>query len=54
MATTSVQVGGQSLTLCLDCGGLLDPSQTSKHNDFHKQLAEIARDLKELRNSAKG
>ena len=54
MATRSVQVGGQTLTLCLDCGALLDPSHTSKHNEFHKQVAEISRDLKDLRNSAKG
>ncbi|HVV77299.1 MAG TPA: hypothetical protein VHC43_14810 [Mycobacteriales bacterium] len=54
MATRSVQVGDQSLTLCLDCGALVDPSQNSKHNDFHKQLAEMARDLKELRNATKG
>jgi len=53
MSTRSVQVGGQSLTLCLDCGALLDPSQTSKHNAFHKQFNDLSREVKELRSSAK-
>ncbi|HVY08599.1 MAG TPA: hypothetical protein VG650_05065 [Mycobacteriales bacterium] len=53
MSSRAVQVGGQSLTLCLDCGALLDPSQTSKHNAFHKQMTDLAREVKELRSAAK-
>lgn len=49
MATRSVQVGGESLTLCLDCGALLYPSQASAHRDFHKQIDENTRLLKRLR-----
>lgn len=53
MATRSVQVGGESLTLCLDCGALLHPSQASKHGDLHKQISELTREVRELRSAAK-
>ena len=54
MATRSVQVGGETLTLCLDCGALLYPSQASKHSDLHKQVNDLAREVRDLRNVAKG
>ena len=53
MATRSVQVGGESLTLCLDCGALLHPSSASKHSDLHKQLSELSHEVKQLRSAAK-
>ena len=53
MSTRSVQVGGETLTLCLDCGALLHPSSASKHNDLHRQLGELQREVKDLRNAAK-
>jgi hypothetical protein len=54
MSTTSVQVGGESLTLCLDCGALLHPSHASKHNDLHKQIAQLSQEVKQLRGASKG
>jgi hypothetical protein len=53
MATRSVQVGGESLTLCLDCGALLHPPSASKHNDLHKQLSDLSHEVKQLRSAAK-
>jgi hypothetical protein len=53
MATRSVQVGGESLTLCLDCGALLHPSSASKHNDLHKQLSDLSHEVKQLRSAAR-
>jgi hypothetical protein len=54
MSTRSVQVDGESLTLCLDCGALLYPSHASVHRDFHKQIEENTRQLKQLKSSAGG
>lgn len=42
-------MGGESLTLCLDCGALLYPSHASTHRDYHKQIEENTRLLKRLR-----
>jgi hypothetical protein len=53
MATRSVQVGGESLTLCLDCGALLHPSSAAKHNDLHKQLSDLAHEVNKLKTAAK-
>jgi hypothetical protein len=53
MSTRSVQVGGDSLTLCLDCGALLYPSHTTKHRDLHKQLKQLTKELQQLRAASK-
>lgn len=53
MSTRSVQVGGESLTLCLDCGALLYPSHASKHTDLHKQISQLSQEVKQLRGAAK-
>ncbi len=47
-------MGGESLTLCLECGALLYPSHASAHRDFHKQITENTRMLKRLREATSG